>query len=64
MDGKDTMRIYVESTGDVDFEELSRRIAERVKSTIGFTPIVKVVEIGVLPRSTKKTARVIDERFS
>lgn len=64
LDGKDTMRIYVESTGDVDFEELSRRIAERVKSTIGFTPIVKVVEIGVLPRSTKKTARVIDERFS
>lgn len=64
LDGKDTMRIYVESTGDVDFEELSHRIAERVKSKIGFTPIVKVVEVGVLPRSTKKTARVIDERFS
>ena len=64
LDGKDTMRIYVESTGDVDFAELSHRIAERVKSTIGFTPIVKVVEVGVLPRSTKKTARVIDERFS
>lgn len=63
LDGKDTMRIYVESTGDVDFAALSRRIAEKVKSRIGFTPIVKVVEIGVLPRSTKKTARVIDERF-
>jgi len=63
LDGKDTMRIYVESTGDVDFASLSKRIAEKVKSKIGFTPIVKVVEIGVLPRSTKKTARVIDERF-
>ncbi|MDD6084847.1 MAG: phenylacetate--CoA ligase [Oscillospiraceae bacterium] len=63
LDGKDTMRIYVESTGDVDFADLSRRIAEQVKSRIGFTPIVKVVEVGVLPRSMKKTARVIDERF-
>ncbi|MDY2509947.1 MAG: phenylacetate--CoA ligase family protein, partial [Ruminococcus callidus] len=64
LDGKDTMRIYVESTGDMDFTELSHNIAEKVKSRIGFTPIVKVVEIGVLPRSTKKTARVIDERFN
>ncbi len=63
LDGKDTMRIYVESTGDVDFDALSKRIAEKVKSRIGFTPIVKVVEVGVLPRSMKKTARVIDERF-
>ena len=54
----------MESTGDVDFADLSRRIAEQVKSRIGFTPIVKVVEVGVLPRSTKKTARVIDERFN
>lgn len=64
LDGKDTMRIYVESNGHVDFADLSRRIAETVKSRIGFTPIVKVVEIGVLPRSTKKTARVIDERYA
>ena len=63
LDGKDTMRIYVETTGDYDFDDLSRRIAERVKSRIGFTPIVKVVEVGVLPRSEKKTARVIDERY-
>ncbi len=63
LDGKDTMRIYVETNGSVDFADLSRRIAEQVKSRIGFTPIVKVVEIGVLPRSMKKTARVIDERY-
>lgn len=63
LDGKDTMRIYVETTGSVDFNDLSRRISEKVKSRIGFTPIVKVVEIGLLPRSTKKTQRVIDERY-
>jgi len=63
LDGKDTMRIYVEATGDHDWQDLSRRLAEKVKSRIGFTPIVKIVEIGVLPRSMKKTARVIDERY-
>lgn len=63
LDGKDTMRIYVETTGSVDFNELAKRISEKVKSRIGFTPIVKVVEIGLLPRSTKKTMRVIDERY-
>lgn len=63
LDGKDTMRIYVETTGDNSFADLSERIAAKIKSAIGFTPIVKVVEIGVLPRSMKKTARVIDERF-
>ncbi len=63
LDGKDTMRIYVETTGNVNFNDLSKRIAEKVKSRIGFTPIVKVVEIGLLPRSTKKTQRVIDERY-
>ena len=63
LDGKDTMRIYVETNGHVDFAEMSEAVAEAVKGKIGFTPIVKVVELGVLPRSEKKTKRVIDERF-
>ncbi|MDY6272859.1 MAG: phenylacetate--CoA ligase [Selenomonadaceae bacterium] len=63
LDGKDTMRLYVETNGSVDFLNLAQRIAERVKSRIGFTPLVKVVEIGVLPRSEKKTKRVIDTRY-
>ena len=63
VEGRDSMRIYVETTGDVDFADLTRRIAEQVKSRIGFTPIVKAVEVGVLPRSEKKAHRVIDERF-
>ena len=63
LDGKDTMRIYVETNGSVDFQNLSVRIAAKVKSVIGFTPLVKVVENGLLPRSEKKTKRVIDERY-
>ena len=63
LDGKDTMRIYVETNGSVDFLDLANRIAVKVKSAIGFTPLVKVVENGLLPRSEKKTKRVIDERY-
>ncbi len=63
LDGKDTMRIYVETNGHVDFLDIAKRIAETVKSRIGFTPLVKVVELGVLPRSEKKSKRVIDERY-
>lgn len=63
LDGKDTMRIYVETNGSVDFLDLAKRISGAVKSKIGFTPLVKVVELGLLPRSEKKTKRVIDERY-
>lgn len=63
LEGKDTMRIYVETNGTVDFLAMAKKVATRVKSKIGFTPLVKVVEIGLLPRSEKKTKRVIDERY-
>lgn len=64
LDGRDTMRLYVETNGSVDFLELGKRIAGTVKSRIGFTPLVKVVELGLLPRSEKKSKRVIDERYN
>lgn len=63
LDGRDTMRLYVETDGTVDFQDLAGRIQAEVKGRIGFTPIVKVVENGLLPRSEKKTARVYDERY-
>ena len=64
LDGRDTMRIYVEATtGHVDFADMATKVSQAVKAKIGFTPIVKVVELGVLPRSEKKAKRVIDERF-
>ncbi len=63
LEGKDTMRIYVETNGTVNFLKMASDVATRIKDRIGFTPLVKVVEIGVLPRSEKKTKRVIDERY-
>jgi len=64
LDGKDSMRIYVEASGSNDFKALQQQVAAAVKSKIGFTPIVYVVELGFLPRSEKKSKRVIDERFN
>ena len=63
LDGRDTMRIYVETNGSVDWEDLRTRVANRVKTSIGFTPLIKIVELGVLPRSEKKTKRVFDDRY-
>ncbi|MBQ7500323.1 MAG: phenylacetate--CoA ligase [Clostridia bacterium] len=63
LDGKDTMRLYVETNGTVDFAKMAEAVTVRFKNRIGFTPIVKVVENGVLPRSEKKSKRVIDERY-
>ena len=63
LDGRDTMRIYVEASGSVDWAKASAEVAAKAKSKIGFTPLVKIVELGFLPRSEKKTKRVYDERY-
>ncbi len=63
VDHRDTMRIYVEAPGTVDWAQTAAAVAARAKSKIGFTPLIKIVELGFLPRSEKKTKRVIDERF-
>ena len=63
LDGRDTMRIYVETNGSVDWADMSDTVAARVRAKIGFTPLVKIVELGMLPRSEKKTKRVYDERY-
>ena len=41
LDGKDTMRIYVETNGSVDFLDLAKRIAVTVKSRIGLLLLSK-----------------------
>ncbi|MEE1044002.1 MAG: phenylacetate--CoA ligase [Olegusella sp.] len=63
LDGRDTMRIYVETNGSVDWQEMAKAVATKVRHRIGFTPLVKIVENGMLPRSEKKTKRVYDERY-
>lgn len=63
VNGKSEMRIYIEADLKSDSSALQVRVTEAVKSWIGFTPTVRIVEMGFLPRSEKKTKRVIDERF-
>lgn len=59
---KDVMLVTVEAEGRVDFEKTGLRIKELFKSRIGVTPKITVVPVGTLPRSEKKTQRVIDHR--
>ena len=56
------MLLTVEGDGKYDFNEMSKAIHDLFKSLIGMTPKVIVVPIGTLPRSEKKTKRVIDYR--
>lgn len=59
---KDIMLVTVEAEGRVDFEQTGRQIRNLFKSRIGVTPKITVVPVGTLPRSEKKTQRVIDHR--
>ncbi|MBR3646015.1 MAG: AMP-binding protein, partial [Lachnospiraceae bacterium] len=59
---KDIMILTVEAEGRVSFEDTANEIREKFKSRIGVTPKVTVVPINTLPRSEKKTQRVIDYR--
>ena len=61
--GKDHMTVFFETElAEEQRPDLERRAQQRFKSRIGMTPDVKAVEYGALPRSEKKTRRVIDNR--
>lgn len=59
---RDILFVTVEAEGRVSFDQAGSRIRELFKSRIGVTPKVSVVPFGTLPRSEKKTKRVIDHR--
>lgn len=59
---RDVMLLTAEAEGRVNFENTGKKITELFKSLIGVTPRVTVVPVGTLPRSEKKTKRVIDHR--
>lgn len=63
MYGKDILTLFVEAKPDTNHYLLEREISEQFKYKIGLTPIVKLVEIGDLPRSEKKSTRVFDNRY-
>lgn len=62
--GKDKITLFVETGLPKEaYPELEKDIKAAVKSLIGVGVIPKVVEIGDLPRSEKKTTRVFDYRY-
>lgn len=63
LQGKDQLTLFVESNKNADKAALAKEIAEKFKTKIGMTPIVKPVEVGDLPRSEKKSTRIFDNRY-
>ncbi len=63
IDGKDILTLFVEANKHANKYELEMELSEKFKSRIGLTPVVKVVELGELPRSEKKSTRVFDNRY-
>ena len=60
----DTLEVQVERAEDNhgDLNALAKRISARIKSVVGITPVVTLVEPKAIPRSEGKAKRVIDKR--
>lgn len=63
VDGKDHMRLTVESLRGAGSETLEHEIADTFKQKIGIKIEAFAVPVGALPRSEKKTVRIIDRRY-
>lgn len=62
-DGRDCMLLMFETTqGAESFSQLEAAVSSLFKARIGMTPLAKAVHTGELPRTEKKTKRVIDNR--
>ncbi len=59
---RDMIMLTIEAEGRVDFAKTGQTIKSLFKSKMSVTPKINVVPIGTLPRSEKKTKRVIDHR--
>ena len=61
-DLRDRMIVQAEAFEGADREELEKELERACKSGLGIKVIPEVMKIGELPRSEKKTKRVIDNR--
>lgn len=61
--GKDVMTLFVETIPSINRYALEIEIQTSFKNRIGLTPVVKLVDLGELPRSEKKSTRVFDNRY-
>ena len=65
IDGKDVMRLRVEGARGLDMSntvDVAKQVKDTVRRRILVTPEVEIVPNGTLPRSERKTKRVIDNR--
>ncbi len=62
--GKDRLRLRFEKEPEVDAKTLEDTVVRSFKNRIGITIAAEAVEIGVLPRSEKKSKRIFDERYA
>jgi len=61
-DLRDRMIVQAEASEGTDREELARELERSCKSGLGIKVIPEIMKMGELPRSEKKTKRVIDNR--
>ncbi len=61
--GKDVLTLFVETDPQANRYALEIEIQNQFKLRIGLTPLVKLVDIGELPRSEKKSTRIFDNRY-
>lgn len=65
IEGKDIMRLRVEGARGLDMShtsDVAKQVKDSVRRRILVTPEVEIVPNGTLPRSERKTKRVIDNR--
>lgn len=64
VEGKDSMEVQIEAvpTLNRDRQQMVKELIEQIKNRIGVTVKVQIVDYGQLPRSTKKSKRVEDNR--
>ncbi len=63
LEGKDVFKLIFEVEENVDALALAKAVTRDFKQQIGITPTTEAVPLGSLPRSEKKTARVLDSRY-
>lgn len=63
LNGKDSLTLSVECENGIDKSQLQNIIKTKFKSKIGISIIANPVNLGELPRSEKKSKRIIDNRY-
>lgn len=62
-DGKDSMLLRFEIQANANSINLEKQIRKHFKTKVGLSIHTEALPVGELPRSEKKTARVIDKRY-